>query len=483
MASAWWLARTRIAWSRGGRAGGDPATDLRGDPVRFLGAGREGLEANRGGRRGHPCGTEPLDDAAADLQPLRVVEPDEPVGRIEDRRVRPIVPAQHHGPGADIALAELQDVVHGGPAERVDRLVVVADHGHVPVTLGERRDQLRLRPVGVLELVDQDVAEPAGDRLPGRGGRPDEAQRQRDLVAEVDAAVGRQEPLVGGIGAGELGLASRLLGHGRDTVIRLAVRSGRLGHASRLPRDPVGVRGVVGRRDVLVLAAAEQRGQRGEEPGRVAERAVRVELELEQVLAQEDHDLGPGQHPHVGRQPELEGVLADQPVAERVERRDRRVRVAVRDELVDADRHLLGRLVGERQGEDLRRPCPPRGDQPGDPPGDHLRLAGPRTGHDEERSGAVGDRPELVRVEAAEECLQPGRFGGPADRRVHDGNQLAPRGQLVERGRLAAGADPRSGHGRRGPGPLRPELQGGRGGRAGRGGGGHVGSIAGRRVT
>ena len=55
------------------------------------------------------------------------------------------------------------------------------------------------------------------------------------------------------------------------------------------------------RGDVLVLAAAEQRRQRGEEPGRVAERAIRVELELEQVLAQEDHDLGPGQDAHVGR--------------------------------------------------------------------------------------------------------------------------------------------------------------------------------------
>jgi CBS-domain-containing membrane protein len=65
--------------------------------------------------------------------------------------------------------------------------------------------------------------------------------------------------------------------------------------------------------------------------------------------------LGARQHPHVGRQPELERELADQAVAEGVERRDRGVRVAVRDELVDAERHLLGRLVRERQGEDLRR--------------------------------------------------------------------------------------------------------------------------------
>ena len=80
------------------------------------------------------------------------------------------------------------------------------------------------------------------------------------------------------------------------------------------------MRDVVRRRDVLVLAAAEQRRQGGQEPGRVAERPVDVEVELEQVLAQEDDDLGSGQDAEVGRQPELEGVLADEPVAERVER-------------------------------------------------------------------------------------------------------------------------------------------------------------------
>ena len=78
-----------------------------------------------------------------------------------------------------------------------------------------------------------------------------------------------------------------------------------------------------------------------------------VQLELEQVLAQEDDHLGPGQDADVGRQAELERVLADQAVAEGVERRDRRVRVAVGHELVDPDGHLLGGLVREGQGQDL----------------------------------------------------------------------------------------------------------------------------------
>ncbi len=185
------------------------------------------------------------------------------------------------------------------------------------------------------------------------------------------------------------------------------------------------MRRVVRGRDVLVLAAAEQGREGGEESGRVAERPIRIELELEQVLAQEDDDLRPGQDAQVGRQPELQRVLADEPVAERVERRDRGVRVAVRNELVDADRHLVGGLVRERQGEDLRRLRPMRRDEPGDPPGDDLGLAGPRARDHEQRPVAVRDRAQLVRVEPAEERLQPGRCAAD-DRWIHHRHQVAP---------------------------------------------------------
>ena len=138
-------------------------------------------------------------------------------------------------------------------------------------------------------------------------------------------------------------------------------------------------------------------------------------------------------------------------VAERVERRDRRVRVAVRHELVDPDRHLLGRLVGERQGEDLRRPRPTGRDQPGDPAGDDLGLAGPGAGHDQQRPVAVGDRAELVRVQAAEQGVQARRRRSPVVRRVHDRHEVAPGRQLVERRRLAPpNGYARPGHGERG---------------------------------
>ena len=224
---------------------------------------------------------------------------------------------------------------------------------------------------------------------------------------------------------------------------------------------------VVGRRDVLVLAAAEQRRERGQEAGRVAERAVGIEVELEEVLAQEDHDLGPGQDAQVGRQPELERVVPDEAVAEGMERRDRGVRVAVRHELVDADRHLLGGLVGEGQGQDLRRLRTPGRDEPRDPPGDDLGLAGAGAGDHQQRAGAVGDRPELVGIESTEERFETGRRR-IVGRRRHDRDELAP-GRAADRvARVRGAVASASGS----PGWLGSVL----------GRGGHDGSIAGRRA-
>ena len=164
--SAWPFARTRMAWSRGCGAALDPSSDLGRDPVRLLGAGAEDLEPDRRRSRRDALRPQPLDDAGPDLESLRIVEPDEAVRRVEDRRERPIVPPQHDGPCPEIAILEGEDVVDRGATERVDRLVVVADHGHVAMLLGERGDELGLGAVRVLELVDQDVPEATCDLAP-----------------------------------------------------------------------------------------------------------------------------------------------------------------------------------------------------------------------------------------------------------------------------------------------------------------------------
>ncbi len=418
----------------------DPARDVRRDPVGLLGARRERLVADRRRVVAAPLRVEPLDDPRAGLQPVRVVVTDEAVGGLEDRRPRPVVLPEDDDARLAIALAELEDVADRGAAELVDRLVVVAHHRDVAVPLGDQGDELRLGPVGVLELVHEHVLEPPLHRV-ARGRRlAQQPERERHLVPEVDRAVRREEGLVAGIGTGELGLAAGVLREGRHGVaIRLGRglprRVDRRGLLRDLRGQPSGVREVRLGRHVLVLGPREQGREGVQEPRRVAERPVLVQLQLEQALPQEHDRLGSRQHADVGRQPQLQGELPHEPVAERMERRDRGVRVAVRDELVDAHLHLVRGLVGERQGEDLGGLRAAGGDQPGDPARDHLRLAGAGPGHHQQRSVAVGDRAPLLDIEPGDQRVDP---VGRVDRGRLDRRLLAPDRDLDERRRLAA---------------------------------------------
>ena len=382
----------------------DSATDLCRHPVRLLGPARKGLDTDRHRIGRHAFGAQPLRDAGPDLEAIRVVEADQAICSVQHRRMRSIVAPQDDRPRTAVTGLEVEDVVDRRAPEGIDRLVVVADDRHVAMSLGEQPDELRLRPVRVLELVDEDVPEAGLDPLASLGRLADEPERECDLVAEVDEAAGREQVLVARVGTSELELPARCFRQG------LGVHSSRVERGGRLGREALGERHVGAGRDVLVLAAAEERRQRREEPGRVAERPVLVQLELEEVLAHEDDHFGARQHSHVGRQSEFERELPDQAVAECMERRDRGVRVAVRDELIDTDRHLLGRLVGERQGEDLRRTGTAGGNEPGDPAGDDLRLARPGAGHDQQRTLAVGHRSKLIRVEAAEQRVEADRI-------------------------------------------------------------------------
>ena len=53
---------------------------------------------------------------------------------------------------------EVEDAAHVGAAEAVDRLVGVADDDQVAAVAGQRLEQRDLAGVGVLVLVDEDVA-------------------------------------------------------------------------------------------------------------------------------------------------------------------------------------------------------------------------------------------------------------------------------------------------------------------------------------
>ena len=157
-------------------------------------------------------------------------------------------------------------------------------------------------------------------------------------------------------------------------------------------REPcLGPVAVLGGRDVLVLRSADESGQCREVARRVAERPEAPQRQLEQPLAQEDHLLRLREHAELRVEPRLERRLAQHAVAEGVERGDRRLRVAVRDQLVDALGHLGRGLLGEREREDLLRARALRGDQVGDAPREDGRLAGAGARDDEQRALAVDD--------------------------------------------------------------------------------------------
>jgi len=102
-----------------------------------------------------PLRNETLVYPVAELEAIRVVEPKRAIARVQDRRTRTVVASQHDLATARVAPLELQNVADRGAAKLVYRLVVVADHDHIPVRGSQQLDEFRLSAVGVLELVDE----------------------------------------------------------------------------------------------------------------------------------------------------------------------------------------------------------------------------------------------------------------------------------------------------------------------------------------
>ena len=99
-------------------------------------------------------------------------------------------------------LEELEDVADLGAAPRVHRLVVVAHHGHLLMLLAEQLHQHVLGVVGVLELVDQHVAERSPVVRQPLGKELQHVDRPHDQVVEVHGVQLVQPPLVQPIGRG-----------------------------------------------------------------------------------------------------------------------------------------------------------------------------------------------------------------------------------------------------------------------------------------
>ena len=116
--------------------------------------------------------------------------------------MRPVVLLELDHGGVRLVALEVEDVAQVGAAPRVDRLVVVADHGQVVVARGEGADPQVLGLVRVLVLVDVEVAPAllvAGEDV---GRLVEQADRLEQQVVEVERP-DRLEP--GGVLPGESG--------------------------------------------------------------------------------------------------------------------------------------------------------------------------------------------------------------------------------------------------------------------------------------
>ena len=229
--------------------------------------------------------------------------------------------------------------------------------------------------VGVLVLVDQDVAEASAVVL-GDVREPDhQGDRVTDDVVEVDGLGPRQALLVGRVDVGE-GLLGLVGGPGAE---RLRVHQ-------------------------LVL-----------EPGDAVEQPTgRHPLRVEVEIAGDEGDQAQAVGLVVDRegrlQPQPVGLPTQDPHARGVERRDPHRPRPRTDRGLDPLAHLGGGLVREGDGQDLARTRVAGGQQVGDPPGQDPGLARASTGHDEQRAATVLHGRALRRVEP---CHQFDDLGGP----------------------------------------------------------------------
>ena len=142
---------------------------------------------------------------------------------------------------------------------------------------------------------------------------------------------------------------------------------------------------------------------------------LRVQTEVADHIAGQPGRVGIVVDGERRREAESGGFPAEDADAGRVEGRDPHLLGHGSDQPGHPALHLVGGLVGERDGEDLERRDVVVADQMGDPVGQNPGLARPGTGDDEQRTRVVGDRLPLHRIEALERVgpdeARPSRLG------------------------------------------------------------------------
>ncbi len=101
-----------------------------------------------------------------------------------------VVLGQHHHVGfGAVVFGEAQNILHGGRAERVDGLGVVADHGH-PLAVGlQRANDFTLQGAGILVFVDQHVIEVLRQTLRERRRLHHDVPVQKQIVEVQDVVL------------------------------------------------------------------------------------------------------------------------------------------------------------------------------------------------------------------------------------------------------------------------------------------------------
>ena len=271
-----------------------------------------------------------------------------------DRHVRP----------GEIAL-EVLHVRDVRAAERVDRLVVVADREHRRIGAGQELQPLVLQDVRVLELVDEQVREAAAIMLAQAVALREELVASQQQLGEIDHA---------------FALAHRVV----ERVV-----------LDQAPRELVARLDLV-RAQALLLRPGNEMLQLPRRKPLVVD-AVRLVQPLDQrELVLRVHDL------EELRQVRVAVMRAQHPVAEAVERADPHPAHVDRRHRRQAHQHLLRRLVRERDGENRQRRRLTGREQPREARGQHARLAAAGAGQDQRRSMRQRDGGELLGVEVCE---------------------------------------------------------------------------------
>ena len=294
-------------------------------------------------------------------------------GGVEYALARAVVALEpDHGRVRQLAL-EVAQVLLRGAAEAVDRLVVVADHGHVAVLLHQQPQQHPLGEVGVLVLVHEHVAEARGGALAHVRLLVQQAEGAQDQVAEVERPALAEQAVVVGVEAAELELARGV--RSRGVVVRP------LG-------QPLRVRDVVVGRHHLVLQAVDPRHEAPEQRRRVAADLVVAQRELVDAVEQQRQAIRRRDRREERIDAGFERLVGQQARAEAVEGLHVELLVGRGDERLEPLAHLGGGRRGEGQREQLLGGRPLL-DEPAEAPADRAGLAGAGTRHDQERTPRV----------------------------------------------------------------------------------------------